>query len=162
MTVPRPNALKFFTLNNALIQMDDAKLGELHMRLNVLLMAPVKKLKAKTAGGLKTQGQQDILADGKQVWTTPAILLFFLQNTIELCTPAPSSPGDGTPQASMSPGSPAQETHQELKLKIPAWQDFKQLIYEIYDHRIYHAPEINGMINTNFMGMEEHLICFFV
>lgn len=91
--------------------MDDAKLGELHMRLNVLLIAPVKKLRAKAAGGLKTQGQQDVLADGKQVWTTPAIILFFLKNTIELCTPAPNSLEDGTPHTPISRGSP-QEAHQ--------------------------------------------------
>ena len=47
-------------------------------------------------------------------------------------------------------------------MKEPNWNDVKQLIYEIYDHRIYHAPEINGMINTTYMGMDEHLICFFL
>lgn len=41
------------------------------------------------------------------------------------------------------------------------WADFKQLIYEIYDHRIENAPEINGMINNTYMSMEEHLIVFF-
>lgn len=44
---------------------------------------------------------------------------------------------------------------------MPAWADFKQTIYEIYDHRILHAPELNGAINTTYVGMNEHLILFF-
>ena len=86
------------------------------------------------------------------------MLLLFLKNTIENCTPAPN---DGI----MSPNSNNVEEPavvEELKIRLPAWQDFKLLIYEIYDHRIYNAPEINGMINTNYLGMDEHLICFFV
>ena len=34
------------------------------------------------------------------------------------------------------------------------WFEFKNLLYDIYDHRIANAPEINGGINTNYMGME--------
>ena len=49
------------------------------MRLNMLLAIPTKKLKNKEKqGGLKTAGQQEILQDGKQVWTTPTMLLLFL------------------------------------------------------------------------------------
>jgi hypothetical protein len=36
------------------------------------------------------------------------------------------------------------------------------MIYEIYDHRLENAPEINGATNTCMMSMEEHLICFFI
>ena len=54
-----------------------------------------------------------------------------------------------------------QGAQEELKLRLPAWADFKQTIYEIYDHRILHAPEINGAINTTYLGMNEHLILFF-
>jgi hypothetical protein len=36
------------------------------------------------------------------------------------------------------------------------------LIYEVYDHRIYHAPEINGAINNTYMGLDEHLVIFFL
>lgn len=50
---------------------------------------------------------------------------------------------------------------EELKLRLPPWQDFKQIIYRIYDHRILHAPEINGAINNSYLGMDEHLILFF-
>lgn len=45
---------------NALQLVDDTKLGELHMRLNVLLGLPAKKAKNKSPS-LKTQGQQDLL-----------------------------------------------------------------------------------------------------
>lgn len=41
------------------------------------------------------------------------------------------------------------------------WADFKQLIYEIYDNRIWFTPEIAGAVNTTYMGMDEHLIVFF-
>ena len=91
------------------------------------------------------------------------MLLLFLQNTIESQTKAPTA-DENNPTTPVTPASPglASDKRNELKLKLPAWQDFKQLIYEIYDHRIYHAPEINGAINTNYMGMDEHLICFFI
>lgn len=86
------------------------------------------------------------------------MIVLFLQNTIELCTPAPTD-GSASP---LSPGSGLQGAQEELKLRLPAWADFKQTIYDIYDHRILHAPEINGAINTSYMGMNEHLIIFFV
>ena len=56
---------------------------------------------------------------------------------------------------------PQEKFHFKSKLPQP-WFEFKNLIYEVYDHRIQHAPEINGSINTNYMGMEEHMICFFI
>ena len=40
------------------------------------------------------------------------------------------------------------------------WQAVKDLIWEIYDHRILHAPEINGTINTSYMTLNEHLLVF--
>jgi hypothetical protein len=39
---------------------------------------------------------------------------------------------------------------------------FKESIGEIYDHRIEHAPEINGAINTTYMTLDEHMLIFFV
>lgn len=96
------------------------------------------------------------------MWTTPTMLLMFLQNTIEACTPAPG--GDPTATSPMgTPASPAipNVAQEELKLRLAVWPDFKQLIFEIYDHRIENAPEINGAINNTYMSMEEHMICFF-
>ena len=37
---------------------------------------------------------------------------------------------------------------------------FKSLIWEIYDHRINNAPEINGTINTSYMTLDEHLLIY--
>ncbi len=34
------------------------------------------------------------------------------------------------------------------------------MIWEIYDHRIQHAPEINGALNTSYMTLDEHLLVF--
>ena len=149
----------YFGLINHMQEPDTEKLGNLHMRLNKLLGIPIKKLKQKEKKGLQTTGTQDILSEGKAMWTTPTMILLFLQNTIELCTPSISIDGSTSP---ISPGSSLNGAHEELKLRLPAWADFKQTIYDIYDHRILHAPEINGAINTTYLGMNEHLILFFV
>ncbi len=41
------------------------------------------------------------------------------------------------------------------------WTEFKQLINDIYDNRIWFTPEISGAVNTTYMGLDEHLIIFF-
>ena len=92
------------------------------------------------------------------------MILLFLQNTIEACTPSPhDTSGMMNPMtpSPLSPTSGIPGAQEELKLRLPSWADFKQLIYEVYDHRIFHAPEINGAINTSYVTMEEHLILFF-
>ena len=40
-----PNTLQLYTFSNRLQDIDSDKLGELHMRLSMLLAIPVKKLK---------------------------------------------------------------------------------------------------------------------
>jgi hypothetical protein len=47
-------------------------------------------------------------------------------------------------------------------MRLPPWLEFKQLIYEIYDHRIHHAPEICGAVNHSYLSLDEHLIIFFL
>ena len=42
------------------------------------------------------------------------------------------------------------------------WKKFKILLYKIYDHRVEHAPEINGSSNMNYMCMNEHLLVYFI
>jgi hypothetical protein len=32
------------------------------------------------------------------------------------------------------------------------------MIFDIYDHRIKHAEEIDGSINTTYMSFDEHLL----
>ena len=134
------------------------------MRLNMLLQIPVRKMKTKANPSLP-----NINADGKHTWTSPTFLLLFLQNTIEQFTPEPAGSntnvieGSNTPMSPKTPISPGGSagSYDIMKFKLPAWENFKTVIYEIYDHRIYHAPEINGAINTTYLGMEEHLICYF-
>ena len=36
------------------------------------------------------------------------------------------------------------------------------MMYDIYDHRIYHAPEVNGVINTTYLCLEEYILLFFL
>ena len=40
------------------------------------------------------------------------------------------------------------------------WENFKQLIFEILDHRIQNAEEIDGGINNTFMSFDEHLLIY--
>ena len=48
------------------------------------------------------------------------------------------------------------------KFEMMEWDFFKEVIFEIYDHRIKYAPELNGTVNTNYCVMNEHLILYFV
>ncbi len=45
-----------YGLTNSLMEVDNEKLGELHMRLKMLLAIPVKKVKQKEKNQLKTTG----------------------------------------------------------------------------------------------------------
>jgi hypothetical protein len=78
----------------------------------------------------------------------------FLENTINKYTMKPvfsdesKEPVDWLPREEM------------FKPKLATWVQLKSTIWEIYDHRIHHAPEINGAINTSYMTLEEHLLVF--
>lgn len=37
---------------------------------------------------------------------------------------------------------------------------FKSTIYDIFDHRLKNAEEIDGGINNTFMSFDEHLVVF--
>ena len=67
-----------FGLINQMQHVDNDKLGELHMRLNKLLAIPLKKLKQGLKKGLSTVGNQDILSEGKAMWTVPTMILLYL------------------------------------------------------------------------------------
>lgn len=45
-------------------------------------------------------------------------------------------------------------------MKLMSWPDFKKEIYNIYDHRVENAPEINGAINNSFLTLDEHLLLY--
>jgi hypothetical protein len=47
-------------------------------------------------------------------------------------------------------------------LKLQPWPTFKKEIFDIIDHRIEHAYEINGVINTSYMSLDEHLVVHMV
>lgn len=42
------------------------------------------------------------------------------------------------------------------------WFQFKDILFDLYDHRIKYAPELNGAANTSYCALNEHLIMFFV
>ena len=55
---------------------------------------------------------------------------------------------------------PSIQEIEKIKLKLVPWPEFKKQIYEIIDHRIEFAPEINGAINNTYMTLDEHLTIF--
>ena len=46
------------------------------------------------------------------------------------------------------------------RMKLISWPDFKKEIYDIYDHRVENAPEINGLINNTYINLDEHLLLY--
>jgi hypothetical protein len=52
------------------------------------------------------------------------------------------------------------ENLNETQLILQSWSEFKKTIFDIIDHRIEFAAEINGAINTSYMSLDEHLIVF--
>jgi hypothetical protein len=46
--------------------------------------------------------------------------------------------------------------------ELVPWLKFKQLIYNIYDHRIEHTHEINGSTNMNYCTMQEYILIYFM
>lgn len=78
----------------------------------------------------------------------------FLENTIKKCTRKPIYSEDETVPVSYEPPI------EVFRPKMINWNTFKTLIYEIYDHRIQHGTEINGVLNTSYMTLDEHLLIF--
>lgn len=129
---------------------DEHTLKELHMRLNGVFSRIKKQSK------IKETKDKDLSEMGKFVWSTPSFLLIYLVNTIRAKSPKPlygenpSKPIDFVPNT------------EDLNYKIQPWVKFKQLLFDIYDHRIEHAWEINGAINNTYVALEEHLVLFFL
>jgi len=42
------------------------------------------------------------------------------------------------------------------------FEKFKQLIFDVYDHRIKNAPELNGSVNSSYCTLSEHILMFYV
>lgn len=55
--------------------------------------------------------------------------------------------------------------HEQNRLKhlrLSPWPKFKKEIIDILDHRIEHAHEINGVVNTSHLSLDDHLIVYMV
>lgn len=46
--------------------------------------------------------------------------------------------------------------------ELMPWFQLKEILFDIYDHRIKNAPELNGSINTTYCSLAEHLPMFFI
>ena len=121
------------------------------MRVNILLNTHKKQKNLEEEGGEGTN-----FADiGKFTWATSNILLMFMENCIQKYTPEPHfTVSDSDVPLNWTPAA------ENIKLKLMTWVTFKSLIWEIYDHRIENAPEINGAINNTYLSLDEHLLVF--
>ena len=120
------------------------------MRLNGVFNRVKKQSK------IRETKEKDLQEMGKFVWSTPTFLLIYLANTIEAKAPKPVYGANPNKPVDFVPNT------EDLNLKILQWVKFKQLLFDIYDHRIEHAWEINGAINNTYVALEEHLILFFL
>ncbi len=48
------------------------------------------------------------------------------------------------------------------KYELMPWCVFKDILFDLYDHRIKFAPELNGAANTSYCSLNEHILMFFV
>mmetsp|Transcript_20352 Transcript_20352/g.31085 ORF Transcript_20352/g.31085 Transcript_20352/m.31085 type:complete len:230 (+) Transcript_20352:339-1028(+) len=46
--------------------------------------------------------------------------------------------------------------------ELMPWFQFKDILFDIYDHRIRNSPELNGSVNTNYCSLNEHILLFFL
>jgi len=85
---------------------------------------------------IKAKGEEKKpkLANKNMTWALPSHIITFLMNSLE--------------------------NIDEMRLKLAPWPDFKKTLFDIYDHRIENAPEINGAINTTYMTLDEHLLVY--
>lgn len=72
--------------------------------------------------------------EGASMWSIPPHILIFIANSIE----------------------------ENQTGRVLPWPEFKSVIYEVYDHRLQHASEINGVINSSYLCFEEYVLIFFL
>ena len=54
-----------------------------------------------------------------------------------------------------------QKTEQDiLDYQLMPWKDLKRVIFDMYDHRLEHAAEINGLANTRYCAMNEYMLIY--
>ncbi|CDW81151.1 UNKNOWN [Stylonychia lemnae] len=76
----------------------------------------------------------DKQGESTSVWTIPSHILVFIANSIE----------------------------DNQTGRVLPWPEFKLVIYDIYDHRIQNASEVNGVINTTYLCFEEYVLIYFL
>lgn len=42
------------------------------------------------------------------------------------------------------------------------WVKFKDIVYNIYEHRIQHAHEVNGSANMSYCALNEYVLIYFM
>lgn len=51
---------------------------------------------------------------------------------------------------------------ENLTFKLQTWNDFKQQLFDFYDHRLNNSPELLGAANTNYMSLDEYFMLYFL
>ena len=96
-----------------------------------------EELYKKEVEKIKNMGEEEkapTLVSSACNWCLPSHIIVFLKNAIEDC--------------------------KNKRMKLMPWPEFKKEIFEIYDHRVEHSPEINGAINNTYMPLDEHLVVY--
>lgn len=117
---------------------------EYHMRLNQLLNTHKK---SKKDGNFSDMG--------KYVWSTSNVLLMFLEPMIRKYTDRPVFTSDDKRNPLRF-----EKATENWKPKLYTWVQVKTLIWDIYEHRLVHAGEINGTVNNTYCSLDEHLLVF--
>jgi hypothetical protein len=95
----------------------------------------------------------------KYVWKTPSFLILFLENIINTVTSVNNAQ---TANKSSKSLLHIEDTTNKVNYRVEEWKKFKVKLFEIYEHRIENTPEISGAINDSYLGLEEHLILYFM
>ena len=48
------------------------------------------------------------------------------------------------------------------KGRVQSWGPFRKTLYEIYEERVKHAPEILGGISPRYLSMDEFMVIYFL
>jgi len=117
---------------------DEKKLKWLHDAFEKMCLKIKNKKAAENEEGYEASPSK---VTGEVLWKIPSKVIAFIQNRIFYL-----------------------EEHPSLveKYELMPWHQLKDCIFDIYDHRIRHAPELNGSVNTNYCTLSEHLLMFYV
>ena len=48
------------------------------------------------------------------------------------------------------------------KYQLMPYQEFKRLLYDVYDHRVEHAAEVNGLANNQYCALNEYVLVYMI